>query len=153
MVAILISFNFPTAIFIILFPRFVTFIVAGNQYLDSVLILQLYMITGIFRPFQNQAANMLNSIGKPRLGFIVNTCSLVLFLTVNYICVRTLGFYGAAVGTLIMNFLGVIAWYFIMRKQLDLSLKNVYKYAIESYQSVFRLAIKLLTRKKQQPQP
>jgi O-antigen/teichoic acid export membrane protein len=98
MVAILIAFNFPTAIFIILFPRLVTYIVAGNQYLDSVLILQLYMITGIIRPFQNQSANLLNSIGKPKLNFIINSCSLILFLCVNYICVLKLGFYGAAVG-------------------------------------------------------
>ncbi len=153
MVAILVSFNIPTAIFIIAFPRFVTNIVAGNQYLDSVLILQLYMITGIFRPFQNQSANLLNSIGKPKLGFIVNTCSLVLFLTINYICVRTLGFYGAAVGTLIMNLLGVIAWYFIMRKQVGFELGNVYNYAIDTYQSVFRLAMKVLHRKKQQTHP
>jgi O-antigen/teichoic acid export membrane protein len=153
MVAILVSFNIPTAIFIILFPRFVTFVVAGNQYLDSVLILQLYMITGIFRPFQNQSANLLNSIGKPKLGFIVNTCSLVLFLTINYICVRTLGFYGAAVGTLIMNLLGVIAWYFIMRKQVGFELGNVYNYAIDTYQSAFRLAMKVLNRKKQPTHP
>lgn len=146
MVAILIAFNFPTAIFIILFPRLVTYIVAGNQYLDSVLILQLYMVTGIFRPFQNQAANLLNSIGKPRLGFIINSCSLVLFLGVNYICLLKIGFYGAAVGTLIMNILGVITWYFIMRREVDLSLANVCNYAIDTYRTAFRLAGKIITR-------
>ena len=152
MVAILIAFNFPTAVFIILFPRLVTYIVAGNQYLDSVLILQLYMITGIFRPFQNQSANLLNSIGRPRLGFIINSCSLILFLCVNYICVLKIGFYGAAIGTLIMNILGVITWYFIMRKEVDLSLTNVYNYAIDTYRTAIRLAIKLINRKKQEAQ-
>ena len=153
MVAILIAFNFPTAIFIILFPRFVTFIVAGHQYLDSVLILQLYMITGIIRPFQNQSANLLNSIGKPKLNFIINSCSLILFLCVNYLCVLKLGFYGAAVGTLIMNFLGVITWYFVMRRQVDFELSNVYTYAIDTYRMAYRLGMRLISRKKEEVQP
>jgi len=131
----------------------VTYIVAGNKYLDSVLILQLYMITGIFRPFQNQSANLLNSIGKPRLGFIINSCSLMLFLGVNYICLMKIGFYGAAVGTLIMNILGVITWYLVMRKQVDLELTNVYNYAIDTYRTAYRFAVKLVSRKKQEAQP
>ncbi|HVW59197.1 MAG TPA: polysaccharide biosynthesis C-terminal domain-containing protein, partial [Puia sp.] len=136
----------------IIFPRLVTYIVAGSQYLDSVLILQLYMITGIFRPFQNQSANLLNSIGKPRLGFIINSCSLVLFLGVNYFCLLKIGFYGAAVGTLIMNILGVFTWYFVMRREVDLSLANVYNYAVDTYRTAFRLGMKIVTRKKEEAQ-
>ena len=152
MVAILIAFNFPTAMFIIIFPKFVTLIVAGPKYTATVLILQLYMITGIFRPFQNQAANLLNSIGKPKLGFIINTVALAAFLGINYFCLRKIGFYGAAVGTLITNLLGVVTWYFIMRKEIGLDLSKVYGYAIDTYRTVFREIMKIFTRKKPEPQ-
>ena len=76
------------------------------------------MITGIIRPAQNQAANLLNSIGKQRLVFFANLVYLLLFLGINYLCLLMIGFYGAAVGTLITSFLGFTGWYFIMRKQI-----------------------------------
>lgn len=153
MVGILTAFNIPTVAFIMIFPKFVTTIVGGSQYADTVLILQLYMITGIFRPFQNQAANLINSMGKPRLGFIVNTIALFAFLGINYVCIREIGFYGAAVGTLITNILGVIAWYFIMRKQIDLNMLNIFSFAIDTYRIGFRQIGKILSRNKQQVQP
>ena len=78
--------------------------------------------------------------------------SLALFLGVNYFCLLKIGFYGAAVGTLIMNILGVFTWYFIMRREVDLSLANVYNYAIDTYRTAFRLGIKIITRKKQEAQ-
>jgi len=153
MVAILVAFNLPTAIFIILFPKLITFIIAGHQYAASILILQLYMITGIFRPFQNQAANLLNSIGKPGLGFIINTIALGVFLVVNYVCLIQIGFYGTAVGSLITNILGVIVWYFIMRKTINLELSNVFFFMIDSYKIVFRNVVRFLRRPKKMKNP
>jgi lipopolysaccharide exporter len=150
MVGILVAFNFPTALFIIIFPRLVTYIIAGPKYTATVLILQLYMVTGIFRPFQNQAANLLNSMGKPRLGFIINSFALVAFLGINYLCLLKIGFYGAAVGTLITNLLGVIVWYFIMRKQIGLEVSKVYEYTIDTYRIAFREIGKIFTKRKQE---
>lgn len=145
MVAILIAFNIPTALFILLFPKTIITIIAGPQYSAAILILQLYMITGIFRPFQNQAANLLNSIGKPRTGFLINTGFLCIFLIINYFCLLHIGFYGTAVGTLITNILGVIFWYMVMKKEIGLDLRNIYRYAIEAYQTVFRHTLGLFS--------
>jgi hypothetical protein len=63
-----------------------------------------------------------------------------------------IGFYGAAVGTLIMNILGVFTWYFVMRREVDLSLANVYNYAVDTYRTAFRLGMKIVTRKKEEAQ-
>ncbi|MGB3006852.1 MAG: oligosaccharide flippase family protein [Chitinophagaceae bacterium] len=58
MVAILLCFTTPAAIFIILFPKFVILIIAGSSFYAAAPILQLYMFTGLLRPMQNQAANL-----------------------------------------------------------------------------------------------
>jgi lipopolysaccharide exporter len=144
MVAVLLAFTIPTACIIILVPRLITVIIAGPAYRAAALILQLYMITGIFRPAQNQAANLLNSIGKPKLVFIANSVYLTTFLGINYFCLMKIGFYGAAVGTLITSFLGFIAWYFIMRKEIDLEPRNVLKYILETYGKIYRLIRRVL---------
>jgi O-antigen/teichoic acid export membrane protein len=137
MVGILLAFTIPTAIFIILFPRLITVIIAGYSYAAAAPILQLYMITGIFRPAQNQAANLLNSIGKPRLVFIANTGTLLGFLGINYLCVKEYHFYGAAIGTLITTFISFVAWYFIMRKQIGLDLRQVFRHLIGTYGIIY----------------
>ena len=69
MVGILLSFTTPAAIFIIIFPKSYYQFIAGSKYNAAAPILQMYMITGLMRPMQNQAANLLNSIGKPSFVF------------------------------------------------------------------------------------
>ena len=136
MVAVLLAFTIPTALVIIALPKLFTVVIAGPAYAMAAPILQMYMITGIFRPAQNQAANMLNSMGKSRLVFIANTFTLTLALGINYLCLLRWGFYGAAIGTLIATLTGFVFWYIIMRKQIDLDLKRVLGYTIGTYRSV-----------------
>jgi O-antigen/teichoic acid export membrane protein len=148
MVAILLSFTVPAALVVILFPGLVISLIAGKQYMAAALILQLYMITGILRPMQNQAANVLNSIGKPGLCLVINAISLIANLAINYTCFKIFGFYGAAIGTLITCLLGSTAWYFIMNKHIGSSLKNIIAYMIEFYKLLYRMATNLLSAKK-----
>ena len=133
MVAILLCFTIPTAVFIILFPKYVVLIIAGAGYLAAAPIVQLNMIAGILRPMQNQAANVLNSIGKPGLCFSINLIYLGANLLIDYICLRQWSFYGTAVGTLITFSLGFIAWYFVMKKQIGLDWKNIFWQIINFY--------------------
>ncbi len=137
MVAVLLCFTVPTAVFIILFPKIVITLVAGSRYAMAAPILQLYMITGILRPMQNQAANLLNSIGKQALCFVMNTVSLAANLLINYTCFRLIGFYGAAIGTLITCALGTFAWYLIMHRQIGSTLSNIIAYMMDFYKRIF----------------
>jgi O-antigen/teichoic acid export membrane protein len=156
MASILLSFTVPTALFIIIFPKLVITIIAGSGYIAAAPILQLYMIAGISRPMQNQAANVLNSIGKSRLCFIINLLYLGLNLIVNFTCLHYIGFYGAAVGTLITFLLGSIAWNFVMKKEIGLDWKNVIGYMISFYKNLpntFSGLIKKLQTKDADPTP
>jgi lipopolysaccharide exporter len=147
MVAVLLSFTTPAALFIILFPKLVITLIAGKEYLDAAPILQLYMITGILRPMQNQAANLLNSIGKPGLCLVINAISLAANLVINYVCLKQFGFYGTAIGTLITCLLGSTAWYFIMKKQISARLKNIILYMLDFYKLMYAQGVHLLTKK------
>jgi O-antigen/teichoic acid export membrane protein len=146
MVGVLLSFTVPAALFIIAFPQLVITIIAGKAYLASALILQLYMLTGLLRPMQHQAANLLNSIGKPGLCFAINGISLLVNLVINYLCLKTFGFYGAAIGTLITCVLGTIAWHLIMKKEIGFEWSNIFKYSRETYRTVYNQIITLVLR-------
>lgn len=148
MVGTLLSFTTPIALFIILFPKQVIQLIAGAQYLPAAPILQLYMIIGLLRPMQNQAASLLNAIGKPGLCFWINTISLGGNLLINYICLSQFGFYGAVIGTLITSTLGAIAWYFVMRNQIDLQMPNVFRHMLDLYKTIYSVAMNGLFRQK-----
>jgi lipopolysaccharide exporter len=137
MVGILLSFTTPAAIFIIIFPKLLITLIAGSKYNAAAPILQMYMITGLMRPMQNQAANLLNSIGKPSLCFIINTVSLAINLVVSYFCLKYFGFYGAAIGTLIAGAFGFTIWYFVMKKEIGLQLSKVITYIFASYKDIY----------------
>ncbi len=153
MVGILLSFTIPLAIFIIIFPHFVMTLIAGAKYTRAAFILQLYMITGLIRPMQNQAANILNSIGKAKLCFIINAVFLGINLLINYFCLSGFGFYGAAIGTLISNIIGFTIWYLVMRKQIHLQLPNVMIYVFKFYQSCYTNILKIIFPKKESIPP
>lgn len=148
MVGILLSFTTPVALIIIFFPKIIIDIIAGTKYEAAAPILQFYMITGLMRPMQNQAANLLNSIGKTKLCFLVDTLGLIINLIVNYICLYFFGFYGAAIGTLITCIIGAFTWYFIMRKQIDLQLKNIFNHVGETYKTIYAFSLNILKSKK-----
>ncbi|GGB16529.1 flippase [Puia dinghuensis] len=140
MVAILLAFTIPMAIFVIAFPKLVILVIAGKNYMAAAPILQMYMITGLLRPMQNQGANLLNSIGKARLCFIINAISLGVNLLINYICLSNIGFYGSAVGTMITCLLGAICWYFVIKRQIGAVLPTMARHIAEYYKIFFMYA-------------
>jgi lipopolysaccharide exporter len=148
MVAVLLCFTVPAAVFIILFPKLVVFLIAGHSYDRTVPILRLYMLTGILRPMQNQAANLLNSIGKSALCFYLNAASLATNLIINYICLSYIGFYGAAVGTLITFLLGFVGWYLVMRKEIGTKLSEIIRFMGDSYRLIYVRGKSIIFKKK-----
>jgi len=146
MMAVLLCFTIPTAIVISLVPGLVIRLIAGRAYLVAAPILQLYMITGILRPVQNQAANLLNSIGKPAISFVMNVGYLVVNLGINYVCLMTIGFYGAAIGSVITFSIGTVVWYFVMKKQIGLQLGSVFHYMREYGRIGYGYALRLFSK-------
>ena len=147
MVGILLAFTIPTAIIILLIPGVVIRLIAGPGYEASVLILQLYMVTGMMRPLQNQSANLLNSVGRPVIVFILNTIFLAFSLIINFFLLHQYGFYGSAYGTLVTSVISTVVWWLVMRKAIGLDLKSVFRHMIDSYKLVYGYVAPFLGRK------
>ena len=146
MVSILMALITPAAIFILIFPKFVILLIAGQGYLNASPILQLYIVASLLGPMQNQAANTLNSLGKSGLCFTLNAVSLCAKLGITYLCLSNLGFYGAAIGTLITALLNGVFWYYIMKRQIGASLPNIFRYIFDNYKNAWAQGIRILSR-------
>ena len=143
MVAILLSFTTPIALFIFCFPKLVISLIAGSQYVDAYFILQMYMLSALVKPIQNQAANIFLYIGKARLCFFLNLLFLAVNTGLNYLCFIEFGAYGAAIGNVIGCVLGTIVWYSILQKSIDVKYVNIGRYIIETYKTIYAKAILL----------
>lgn len=137
MVAILLCFTTPVALFIFFFPKFVISLIAGQQYLDASFILQMYMLSALVRPIQNQAANVFLYIGKARLSFLLNLLFLGINFGLNYLCFMQFGPYGAAIGNVIGTVLGTIVWYSILQKSIEVKYVNIVKNIVDTYKIIY----------------
>jgi O-antigen/teichoic acid export membrane protein len=145
--ALLLCLIIPTTIFIIIFSKLIIQIIAGSTYLEASIILQVYLIRNTIGIFQIQSANTLISIGKSKLHFLLNSIGFVLKIVITYFCLKYFGFYGAALGSLIMPTLNFIIWYFVMKKQINVNVKNIIKYMLEFYQNFYEKTKVILLKK------
>jgi lipopolysaccharide exporter len=137
MVAALLCFTIPTALFIVTFPKLIITIIAGARYLDAAPIIQFYVLAAMIGPMQNQAANLFNSIGKSGLCFLLNSTQLVLKLSINLLCLKYIGFYGPAAGTLITGILAAIGWQVVLHKQIGTRVSGIIKNMRDFYKKMF----------------
>ena len=148
MIAVVLCFTIPAALFIIIFPKFVIMLVAGPAYFAAAPILQLYMLTGILRPVQSQSANVLNSIGRTGLCLILNCVYLSTNLVLNYFFIRYLHFYGAAIGTLVTFCIIIILWCYVMKKEIGFNVSNIYFYMVDFYKTSSNTVIGFFSKTK-----
>lgn len=145
MVALLSCFVVPLTLTIIIFAKWVVLIVGGSQYVaQATPILQLYMITGLLRPMQNQAANLLNSIGKPALCFILNAVTLGANLFISYLCIKHFGYIGAAIASVFTYGLSLPVWYYVIKRLVGAEARNIIAYMREYYILLFQKGVGML---------
>jgi O-antigen/teichoic acid export membrane protein len=146
MVAALLCFTIPTGLFILIFPKLMITIIAGSRYVAAAPIIQLYVVTGMIGPMQNQAANLLNSIGKSGLCFLLNTLSLIAKLLINCICLFYIGFYGAAIGSMITASIAAVVWQWVLHKQIGSRVPTIARYMMDFYKTIYGNSRKLILK-------
>ena len=76
----------------------------------------------------------------------MNVGYLVVNLGINYVCLMTIGFYGAAIGSVITFSIGTVVWYFVMKKQIGLQLGSVFHYMREYGRIGYGYALRLFSK-------
>jgi lipopolysaccharide exporter len=137
MVGILLCITTPVALIILIFSKLIISIIAGPQYADASFILQMYMLSALVKPIQIQAANVFLYIGRARLCFFLNLLYLGVNCGLNYLCFIQFGPYGAAIGNVIGCVLGMIVWYSVLQKTINVKYTNIMRYAGDTYRTFF----------------
>ncbi|HLX92549.1 MAG TPA: flippase [Puia sp.] len=127
----------PCLLFLFLFPGFVVHVVAGSNYPETIPVVRLIVITCLATPFARQFGTILDSMGKPRINFIIILISVTIELVLVYFLVRRYGIIGAVYATLIADALTTLAMQIILRKELNVNILNTFVYAAKFYPELF----------------
>lgn len=139
MVGSIISIVLPAAIIIMLIPDFTLLVIAGKQYLEAANILRIVMLIAILRPFFYQFGATMDAIGKPQLNFWYNLLLMAINFTLTYIGLHVLGRDGAAWALVFHHIISLLIVYQVLKKHVNIEMKNVAGYAVENYKMMFSL--------------
>lgn len=146
MVATLTALIIPLGLFIFIFPKFVIHIIAGPKYYAAIPILQLMAISSFIRPFVYNCGHTVDAMGKPRTNFIVNVVVMILNTAITYFFLMRFGYMGAAYASILNNVILFLWFYIILRKLINVELKNIVMYTRLTYVQLFQYVKKLLFR-------
>ncbi len=141
-VGTLIALLIPGILFLYLFSDFVVTLIAGNSYKDTIPLLHITLLYCLFTPYGRQFGNILDSIGKTRVTFFVVLIVTSINIGLNYIFISRMGVLGAAYATLAAHIIGLFIGQSILKKELNVSIKNTFIYAWQFYPEFFRKYLK-----------
>ena len=132
-VGAIIAVLIPSIIFIYLFATPAVILIAGENYIEAVPLLQITLMYALLLPFHKQFGMIIDSIGEPRINTQITTVLLICNVVFNYLLIYTVGLTGAAYGTLITYVLGATLSVYFLNKQLNVTFFGVLRQVPNSY--------------------
>ena len=145
-VAAILCLILPFILFILLFPEVVIMIIGGEKYLDTVPILRMTILFGLFLPFAIQFGTVLDSIGRPKINFYFTLAGMILNVVLNYLFITKFGVVGAALGTLSTYGITFVLQQVILYRLFRVKAYRVFTYIPVLYKEAYKIAKKILNK-------
>ncbi|OKS84873.1 flippase [Mucilaginibacter polytrichastri] len=132
----------PGLIVLFFFAGYIVEIIAGQTYADTIPVLRVTVLYCLLIPYGRQFGTVLDSMGKPKLTFIIVLISGSCNALLNYLFIKKYGVMGAAWATLASNVVGFVIAQIILKRELNINLKNTWVYAFGFYPEMYNKYIK-----------
>lgn len=141
-VGTLLAILIPCLAVLFLFPDFTVRFIAGNKYPETIPIIRLTVLVCIFTPFSRLFGTIMDSIGKPRLNFIVIMLFTGLELFLTWLLIEDFGMMGAVYASLAACAIFFIIIQVILHRQLKINFLNTFVYAVQFYPEFYQIYIR-----------
>lgn len=132
----------PAVLIIFVFAESIVNLIAGPDYPESIPVLQIMALYGVFEPFQRQFGVTLNAIGKAKINFYFIVISSAVGIVFTYVFISKFGIMGAAYSTILTYALSACVIQYILYKQIGVNTINIIKYGIEAIQKGIMMMLK-----------
>jgi len=146
-VGLILAILLPMLLFILIFPDFVIYFIAGEAYADSIPILQVTILYSIFIPFGRQFGVIVDGMGLPKVSFYFVIMKVIINVVCNYFFITHFGVIGAAWGTLCSFFIGFLLDTAYLQKKVKMSLGNIPMHIISFYKDGLYFSLGFLKKK------
>ncbi|HHS96114.1 MAG TPA: flippase, partial [Phaeodactylibacter sp.] len=130
----------PFILFVLLFPKIIVLLIAGEKYLDSIPLLRITILYGLFLPYAIQFGTVLDSMGKPKINFYLTLFGTILNIGFNYFFIKLFGVAGAAYGTLCTYCITFLILQFVLHRMLNVNMLNPFRYIFGFYRQAYDIA-------------
>ncbi|WP_375579320.1 oligosaccharide flippase family protein [Marivirga tractuosa] len=141
-VAVILLFSVPFAIFVIIFSNEIVALLAGKEYAEAGVILNITMLYGLLIPFNKQMGVVLDAVGRAKRNMFFVMRNAVINTILNLILIPYLGVMGAAFATLSTMVIVLLINQIYLHKNYDISLKSIGlyfgDYGIRAFKKVFK---------------
>ena len=123
--------------------------IAGPKYLETVPILRITILFGLFLPFAIESGTVLDSIGKPKINFLFTLMAMFLNIFFNYLFIVTFNFggIGAAYGTLVTYGTTFVLNQILLYKMFKVKAYRAFLHIPGFYKQAFEIAKNYLNKK------
>jgi lipopolysaccharide exporter len=143
MIGTIMAIVVPVSLFILVFPKFVILIIAGQKYYDAALILQITIVANLVRPLGYHYGSTLDALGKPIVNFYSSAALMTVSVVLTYFGLLYFGGMGAAYALIAYNIISLVVMVAILKKYIHLEIRNIPKYMFACYRDIFALLGKL----------
>lgn len=140
-VGLLLAMILPVTTITLLFTKEIIVIIAGEQYLSAVPILQVIILATLLQPFGRQFGVVMDSIGKPRVNFILLVFIMLINILSNYLYITYFGLVGAAFGTFTALVIFLIINQIILKKEIGSKFHHPFIYMYRFYIDGFNIVV------------
>lgn len=138
-VGVILALAVPASLCIMMLPRLVLTIVAGKEYQEAAAILQVTIFYGLFLPFIKQFGTIMDSIGQPKVNFLVITFTAAFNIASCITLSHFFGIMGAAYGSMLSYAVCLAITQTILVRKLKINPVNIWKYMFRFYPEMFRI--------------
>ena len=142
-VGLVLAVMIPVSVLVILFAEPIILVVAGEDYLASVPVLNVTILYGLVLPFNRQFGITMNALGKAPINFYLVLTNALLNVGFNYFFISRYGVIGAPIGTLLAYLVGLVASEVVLYRLMRVNILNVFVYIFQTYLSVGRRVVGL----------
>ncbi|MEH0155388.1 polysaccharide biosynthesis C-terminal domain-containing protein [Limibacter armeniacum] len=122
-------------------------LIHGEEYGSGVpIILIIMLLTALFMPFGNAFGSVINALEKPQVNTYLLLMTSSLNISISFFAMKEWGLWGAVIGTTISETAGFTVLILILKKEIDISLKQCF-YLIPTHYLAFLIKAKALAKK------
>ncbi len=138
----------PFLAFIFLTADYIILLMGTDKFTDSVAVLRITILFGLFIPFAIQFGTAMDSMGKPKMNFRLTITMALLNAVLNYVFISQMGVIGAAYGTLLAWFIVFVLGQWILYRTLNVRFYNVFLLIPSLIREGWQMVQKVLNKNK-----